>query len=117
MLAVATRPPAARLAAVTLPLGADPSNVAGWVGRARTTFHSLDRKYLEKPHVRFLRQCLAVQGDEAVSPHHPALRVFDHGPGRQGGRSTERLSTLLGRDRGGDQDREVPPFPEPIGGA
>ena len=48
-------------------------------------------------------------------PPHPALR-FDHGPGRQGGRSTESASTLLGRDRGGDQDREVPPFPEPIGG-
>ena len=52
-----------------------------------------------------------------LASSHPALRVFDHGPGRQGGRSTESASTLLGRDRGGDQDREVPPFPEPIGGA
>ncbi len=42
---------------------------------------------------------------------HPALR-FDHGPGRQGGRSIRRRTdVLLGDDRGGDQDREVPHFP------
>ncbi len=49
---------------------------------------------------------------------HPARLVFDHGPGRQGGRSIKRRTdVLLGCDRGGDQDREVTPFPEPIGGA
>ena len=40
---------------------------------------------------------------------HPAFLVFDQGPGRQGGRSTERLSTLLGRDRGRDEHRPTQP--------
>ncbi len=40
---------------------------------------------------------------------HPAFLVFDHGPGRQGGRSTISLSTLLGRDRGRDEHRTTQP--------
>ena len=36
---------------------------------------------------------------------HPAFLVFDHGPGRQVGRSTESASTLLGRDRGREWHR------------
>ena len=35
--------------------------------------------------------------------------VFDHGPGRQGGRSTESASTLLGRTRGRDEHRTTQP--------
>ena len=46
---------------------------------------------------------------------HPAFLVFDHGPGRQGGRSTVRLSTLLGSTRGRDEHRQWAHFPEPLG--
>ena len=31
---------------------------------------------------------------------HPAFLVFDHGPGRQGGRSTTTRNVLLGSDWG-----------------
>ena len=86
-----------------------------WPSRPKHGPATLARNGRRRRTYAFSRNIRPSTGLRAVPPH-PALRV-DHGPGRQGGRSTTSRIVLLGPRLWRDQDREVTHFPDPLGGA